>query len=89
MRILTPLLCTVSIQKIPILNMRGIEGRSEFMTVILHHHGNAPIWPKGHVEHCTVNRMSNVWPFPNCVFGYVYFIVRYEREDPDCDDSSL
>ena len=76
-------------QKAPILGIRGFEVRSEFHSIIMHWHGQGPIWPKGDVELCTVNRWSSVWPFPNCVFGWVYYIVMYEKEDPQCDDSSI
>ena len=88
MRILSPLLCTVTMYKAPILGSNGIESVNEFHSIILHSHGQSPVWPKGNVELCTVNRMSNVWPFPNCVFGWVYYVVKYEKEDPSCDDSS-
>lgn len=90
----SPLYCPVT-QKIPILGQNGLEGKTEFHSMILHHHSNTLWWPKGTAETCTVNNLGTaVFPFAltdvgaHCVYGHIYYIVKYIKEDPECDDTS-
>jgi hypothetical protein len=73
--------------KIPILNIKGFEVRAEFHSVSSIGYQRIVFLPLGNRQTCSVNK---AWPFPegNCVYGFVYYIVKYDKVDPTCDDSS-
>ena len=88
LRIVSPLWTIVTIQKPPILGANGIEANAEFHSLSTQVYGRIPFFPNGNLETCTINRLSNTWPFGNCVYGWIYFIAKYKKEDPECNDES-
>ena len=89
LRILGPMWCTVTMFKPPILGSNGVESQAEFHTMILQSFGESPWWPKGDAVTCTVDHLSNTWPFGNCVYGWIYYVVNYTKVDKKCDDESI
>lgn len=74
--------------KVPILGANGIEATTEFNSFPLQSMGSVPFTLKGGPDLCTFNRMQKNFPIPYCVYGWIYFIPKYVKEDPDCDDRS-
>jgi hypothetical protein len=69
----------VTLHKIPILGIKGFEVRGEFHSVVTNGYHRIPGFPLGNRQTSDVNR---AWPFPegNCVYGFVYFIVKYDKK---------
>lgn len=87
MRIVSDMFYIGTLQKIPILGIHGFEARAEFHTMPAQSLANMPV-PKFGRETCSLNTLGVTYPVAFCVYGYIYFVVKYELEDPKCDDTS-